>query len=138
MLDLGTLLLGRDALLLRLGPAALGRDLLLLGLLRPLLGLQSGAVGLQLGLAHLEVALLDGRLVRFRLVAQLRGPLSVGLLLSGLPALGGHHPESDQDDQDDEHHNDDPDDDGCGQFHGRLLAVDSSVRCARRSSCVFR
>src|SRR5699024_4403185 len=140
-LGLGELLLHRAALLLdlgtlrvRIGATALGRDLLLLGRRGLLLRVQAGAVRLQLGLARLQVALLDGPLLRLRLLAQLGGAPPVGLLLPGLPALRGQRSHDDQDDQHDEHQRDDCDDDRCGQFHGRLLAVDSSARCARRSS----
>ena len=138
LLHTAALLLDLGTLLVRLGAAALGRHPLLLGLLRLPLGIEPDAVCLQLALARLQIALLDGRLLGLRLLAQLGGALPVGLLLPGLLALRGQHAHDDQDDQDDEHQHNDPDDDGCGQFHGRLLAVDSSARCARRSSCVYR
>ena len=138
LLHAAALLLDRGTLLLRVGTAALGRDPLLLGLLRLPLGLESDAVRLQLGLARLQIALLDGRFLGLGLLAELGGAPAIGLLLPGLLALRGQHAHDDQDDQHDEHQQDDPDDDGGGQFHGRLLAVDSSARCARRSSCVYR
>lgn len=132
---LGALLLHAAALLLDVGPlalglgaTALGRDLLLLGLLGLPLGLQTGAIGVELGLTSLQIALLDRLLLVLRLLPELRSTLPIGLHLAGLLALRGPHAEGDQDDQDDEHQHDDPDDERCGQFHGRLLAVDSSAR----------
>ena len=136
-LDLAAVLVDGFALGLGLRAAALGRDLLLLGLLRLPLGVQAGAVGVQLGLPGLQVALLDHLVLLLGLLAELCGALAVGLLLPRSRALRGVHAHDDEDDEDDERQQDDPDDDGCGQFHGRLLAVDSSARGARRSSCGY-
>lgn len=135
-LDPFALLVDLGALPLGLGLTALGRELLLLGLLGLALGVQAGTISVELRLARLQVALLDRLLLLLGLLADLGRSSAVLLLLAGLLALRSRHAQGDQNDQDDQDGDDDPDDDGGGQFHGRLLAVDSSARCARRSSCL--
>ena len=114
LLDRAAILVDRSALLLGLGATALSGDLLLLRLLGLALGVQAGPIGLELGLARLQVAVLDHLLLLLRLVPDLGRTPAVLLLLLLLLALRGGASHHDQNEQDDQHQNDDADDGGCG------------------------